>query len=61
VCAEIAPEVFFVGDDDLAYLCEEGPVHPGDAAVIVPHHLEAVVLEAADECPAACIAIAVVR
>lgn len=57
VCAEIAPEVFFLGDDDLAYLCEDGRVLPGDASVIVPQHLEDAVVEAADQCPAGCIDI----
>ncbi len=57
VCSEIAPEVFFLGDDDLAYPCENGRVLCGDAYVIVPQHLEDSVLEAAEECPAGCIDI----
>ena len=58
VCAEIAPEVFVLGDDDLAYLRDaDGRVLPGGASVVVPQHLGAAVLEACDECPAGCIDI----
>jgi len=55
VCAEIAPEVFVLGDDDTAFVCEGGRVLRGDAMATVPVHLEAAVLEVVDECPAACI------
>jgi ferredoxin len=60
VCAEIAPEVFVLGDDDLAYLHEDGRILPGDASVIVPERLNGAVLEACDQCPAGCIDIDVV-
>ena len=60
VCAEIAPEVFVLGDDDLAYLHEDGRMLPGDASLIVPQHLGGAVLEACDQCPAGCIDIDVV-
>jgi ferredoxin len=56
-CADIAPEVFAMGDDDVAYLCADGCILPGDATVAVPAELEDVVLEAADECPAECIRV----
>ena len=61
VCAEIAPEVFVLGDDDLAYLRDaDGRTLPGDASVIVPQRLDGAVLEACDQCPAGCIDIDVV-
>jgi ferredoxin len=59
VCAEIAPEVFFLGDDDVAYLHEDGRVLAGDATVIVPQRFEDAVLEAVDQCPAGCIDVEV--
>jgi len=59
VCAEIAPEVFYLGDDDVAYVCENGRVLPRDATVVVPQHLEDAVLEAVDDCPAGCIDVEV--
>lgn len=60
VCSEIAPEVFVLGDDDLAYLHDDGRILPRDVSVIVPQHLDAAVLEACDQCPAGCIDIDVV-
>ena len=58
VCAEIAPEVFALGDDEHAYLRDaDGRVLPRGASVVVPQHLGTAVLEACDECPAGCIDI----
>jgi ferredoxin len=56
-CAEIAPDVFVMGDDDVAYVLENGRALPRDAAAIVPAHLEDDVLEVVDECPAECIRV----
>jgi ferredoxin len=60
VCADIAPEVFVLGDDDLASLHDNGRVLAGDASMIVPQRLDLAVLEACDQCPAGCIDIEVV-
>jgi ferredoxin len=54
-CADIAPEVFAMGDDVLAYVCQDGRMLPRNASAIVPRHLEDAVLEVVDECPAECI------
>ena len=59
LCEEIAPAVFQLLGDGLAYVKESGQVRsdPGGAAgtVLVPTDLEEVVGEAADECPGECI------
>lgn len=57
VCAEICPEVFVLADDDLAYVLDGDRMLPkGDAGVLtVPAELEPSVIDAAEECPAACI------
>jgi ferredoxin len=57
-CAEIAPEVFVMGDDGVAYVLEDGRVQPWGATALVPEHLGEVVAEAAEECPAECIRVA---
>jgi ferredoxin len=57
VCAEIAPEVFVLGDNDTAFVCEDDRVLGGDAVASVPSHLERAVIEVVDECPAACVYI----
>jgi ferredoxin len=57
-CAEIAPEVFVMGDDGVAYVCEDGRVLPWGATALVPAHLEDEVMEAVEECPAECIRVA---
>jgi ferredoxin len=59
LCAEIAPEVFALLDDGLAYV-KEGPIvfaDPGGATcqARVPPGSEVATLEAADECPGECI------
>ena len=56
-CAEIAPEVFVMGDDGVAYVSEDGQVLGRDAAAIVPAQLEDAVLEAGEECPAECVCV----
>jgi ferredoxin len=59
-CAEIAPDVFVLGDDGVASLHDNGRVLTGDASMIVPPRLDLAVLEACDQCPAGCIDIEVV-
>ncbi len=57
ICAEICPEVFELSDGDIAYVRDgtrrlpEGPA----GTLAVPPPLEEAVIEAAEECPAACI------
>jgi ferredoxin len=61
LCAEVAPEVFVMGDDGLAYVREGSVVlnSPGGASQLarVPVGLEDAVREACDECPGECIFI----
>jgi ferredoxin len=61
LCEEIAPEVFTLLDDGLAYVKEGDEVksNPGGAEGVaqVPAGLEASVTEAAEECPGECIFI----
>ena len=61
LCAEIAPDVFIMRDDGLAYVQEDGHVfdNPGG-----PHGLASfseelldAVIESAEECPGECIYI----
>ncbi len=57
ICAEICPEVFVLTDGDIAYvrdgdrLLPEGPA----GSLRVATDVEQAVLDAVDECPAACI------
>lgn len=58
LCAEIAPDVFVMEDDGLAYVVEDGRMvgHGGpDALAGVPDELGEDVIEAAEECPGECI------
>ena len=61
LCEEIAPAVFTLLDDGLAYVKEGDEVKndPGGAAGLagVPGDLEDAVVEAAEECPGECIFI----
>jgi ferredoxin len=61
LCEEIAPAVFTLLDDGLAYVKEATDVRsdPGGAAgtAQVPSELENAVTEAAEECPGECIFI----
>jgi ferredoxin len=62
LCEEIAPAVFTLLDDGLAYVKEEdGSVmsEPGGSAgmAAVPTDLEEAVVEASEECPGECIFI----
>jgi ferredoxin len=61
LCEEIAPAVFTLLDDGLAYVKEGDDVksQPGGAAglAVVPVDLEDAVTEAAEECPGECIFI----
>ena len=57
ICAEICPEVFVLADNDIAYVRDGDRLLPeGEAGVLsVPDQLVDAVIEAAEECPAACI------
>ena len=62
LCEEIAPAVFTLLDDGLAYVKEaDGNVmnEPGGSAgmAVVPDDLEDAVVEASEECPGECIFI----
>jgi len=61
LCAEIAPAVFTLLDDGLAYVRDGDLVRndPGGSAgvVVVPSDLDELVTEAAEECPGECIFI----
>jgi ferredoxin len=61
LCEEIAPAVFTLLDDGLAYVKEGDDVksQPGGATglAIVPTDFEDAVAEAAEECPGECIFI----
>ncbi len=63
ICEEIAPDVFVLLDDGLAYVREGETIYSeekgnpqGSAGMAkVPAELESSVLEAAEECPGECI------
>jgi len=61
LCEEIAPAVFTLLDDGLAYVKEDGAVknNPGGSQgqALVPADLEDAVTEASEECPGECIFI----
>ena len=61
LCEEIAPAVFTLLDDGLAYVKEDEDVknEPGGSAgmAAVPEDLEDAVVEASEECPGECIFI----
>lgn len=61
LCEEIAPSVFTLLDDGLAYVKEGGEAlsSPGGAESMatVPGGMEDAVIEAAEECPGECIFI----
>ena len=63
LCEEIAPDVFTLLDDGLAYVVESGQVFsdPGgpDGLAAVPDGQEEAVIESAEECPGECIFIEV--
>jgi ferredoxin len=63
ICEEIAPDVFTLLDDGLAYVRENGKTmsDPGgvEALAAVPANLEEATIEAAEECPGECIFIEV--
>ena len=63
LCEEIAPDVFTLLDDGLAYVVEDGNVFsdPGgpDGLAAVPAGQEEAVIESAEECPGECIFIEV--
>lgn len=59
LCEEIAPDVFWMGDDGLAYVMQGGVRldDPGGRAQMadVPESMEALVAEASMDCPGECI------
>jgi ferredoxin len=61
LCEEIAPSVFTLLDDGLAYVVDNGKVlsEPGgaDAVAPVPADMEEATIESAEECPGECIFI----
>jgi ferredoxin len=61
LCAEIAPDVFIMRDDGLAYVQEKGHIYenPGGALGLATFGLELLdaVIESAEECPGECIYI----
>ena len=63
LCAELAPEVFTLADDGLAYVKDDTGVKddPGgaDGLVPVPSELEDAVVNASEECPGECIFVEV--
>jgi ferredoxin len=63
LCEEIAPDVFTLLDDGLAYVKEGGKVFsdPGgpEGLANVPGGMDEAVIEAAEECPGECIFIEV--
>src|SRR6187397_3378719 len=63
LCEEIAPDVFTLLDDGLAYVKEGAKVfsEPGGAEGLanVPAGMEEAVIESAEECPGECIFIEV--
>ena len=62
LCAEIAPDVFVMDSDGLAYVAEGGAqLAAGGPATLasVPEGQEEAVIEAAEECPGECIFIEV--
>lgn len=58
ICSEIAPDVFFMHQDGLAYVQDSTgqKFEPGELAD-VPKHLEDAVRESCEECPGECIFI----
>ena len=59
-CQSVAPALFAMADDGLAYVKEGGRVvmRRGEAGVAsVPPHLEEDLIEAAEACPGECIVI----
>jgi len=62
LCEEIAPDVFVMDSDGLAYVAEGGVQLPGggsDALAVVPEPLYEATIESAEECPGECIFIEV--
>jgi len=61
LCEEIAPSVFTLLDDGLAYVVDNGKTlsEPGGADAIagVPKDMEDATIESAEECPGECIFI----
>ena len=61
LCTEIAPDVFAMHDDGLAYVLKDGKMltDPGGAQSVtaVPDDMLEEVIESAEECPGECIFI----
>ena len=66
LCEQMAPDVFVLLEDGLAYVQDSGGVFARshgreenkDGTAIVPGRLEDLVVEASEECPGECIYIA---
>ena len=61
-CESVAPSLFAMADDGLAYVKENGRIvnkRGAEGQATVPTHLEEELIEAAEGCPAACIVIEV--
>ncbi len=61
-CQSVAPSLFAMADDGLAYVKEDGRMVPKrgpDGKASIPAHLEEELIEAAESCPAGCIVIEV--
>ena len=59
-CERVAPALFAMGDDGLAYVKEAGRVirrRGAEGVADVPAHLEDDLIEAAEACPGECIVI----
>jgi len=62
LCAEIAPSVFVMAEDGLAYVAEGGVMLPGQGPSTlaqVPDDQAEAVIESAEDCPGECIFIEV--
>ncbi len=60
LCEEIAPSVFTLLDDGLAYVVEAGKIfNPGgpEGLAAVPDNMMEATIESAEECPGECIFI----
>jgi ferredoxin len=55
VCADACPEVFAMGSDSLAYVTVDGRMYASNEYAIVDDSLLEGVLDAAEDCPEACI------
>lgn len=59
VCVDASPQVFTLGSDGLAYVSIDGRTYASNEEAIVDDSLLESVLDAAEDCPEACIYIEV--